>query len=301
MNIDLNPFKRFNGDHVVVRFDSPGEAIRTVSDMSGQPHIATDMRLDARFYSRETWSDLENKCYAGDKETAKRGEKLMKEIEQVSYETQKRQRVASPFGRVSVGAYLASDPMPCRRKVKKPSNSAPLSIVVSLNSMAQVKAGDLEKRGIAIAALVRRLVVERPVSLYLSRFSSVSGVNSCALVKFPTAPLDSYRLAWLLSSQGFARGFGFAFHCSARDFYKLRHSDCRDVSNSMMIMFAGGTGYSQSRLCQYSDDLKEYLGTDMLYVPGSDPSNPDFRAMVSNPVAWINETVKELTKEKEHA
>jgi len=34
----------------------------------------------------------------------------------------------------------------------------------------------------------------------------------------------------------------------------------------------------------------------LLYIPGSDPADPTFKRMTSDPVAWINETMAKLTK-----
>lgn len=299
MHLHNAPFRRFRGSHVVAVFDTPGEFIDRASLMSGKPATQAEMRADrnSRFYSGETWAQMQTRAVEGDAETAKRAAAIMSQIARVPYETPKRKRVASPYGRVSVGAYLASDPMPCRRHVKQPSPHAPLSIVVSLNSIASVRADSLEKRGVAIAALVRRLTTERPVNLYLSRFSTIGDVATCLLVKFPTTPLDSHRLAYLLSSQGFARGAGFAFHRSGADLYREAGAGAvKDVSKSSFIAFAGASSYSQTRNCNYAADLKELLKTDLLYIPGSDPAHKEFRQMVYNPVAWVNETMSELTK-----
>lgn len=299
MHLHKAPFRRFKEKHVVAVFDSPGQFIDAVSDLPGVTLTREEMlslRHEA-FYSGETWATMRQRAGEGDAETAKRAAALMAQIARVPYATPKRQRVASPYGRVSVGAYLASDPMPCRRHVKKPSPHAPVSIVVSLNSMATVAARDLEKRGVAIAALVRRLTSDRPVSLYLSRFSVAGSAASCMLVKFPTAPLDSHRLAYLLASQGFARGAGFAFHRSGAVLFKRAGAGTvSDVSKSGYINFAGNASYSQTRNCNYAADLREFFKTDLLYIPGSDPANKEFNLMVENPVAWVNETMAELTK-----
>ena len=299
MHLHNAPLRRFNGPHVVAVFDNPGAFLVSLDGMAGKATTQQQMSADrnGRFYSGETWQTMQTRAVEGDAETAKRAAAVMSKIARVPYDTPKRKRVASPYGRVSVGAYLASGPMPCRRHVKQASPHAPVSIVVSLNSLAKVKADSLEKRGVAIAALVRRLTTERPVNLYLSRFSVARDAASCLLVKFPTAPLDSYRLAYLLSSQGFARGAGFAFHRSAQEIYAAAGAGkVNDVRDTNYIAFAGPSGYSQTRNCNYARDLGEFLNTDLLYVPGSDPDNKDFNQMVNDPVAWVNETMAELTK-----
>lgn len=299
MHLHNAPFRRFNGNHVAAVFDTPGQFTDALDGLSGVTATREEMGdASARdFYSGETWRTMQLRAVEGDAETAKRAAALMAQIARVPYDTPKRQRVASPYGRVSVGAYLASDPMPCRRHVKKASPHAPVTIVVSLNSLANVSARDLEKRGVAIAALARRLTSERPVALYLSRFSAAGGVSSCMLVKFPTAPLDSHRLAYLLASQGFARGAGFAFHRSGKELFQRAGAGAvSDVSKSNFIAFAGSAGYSQTRNCAYASDLRDFFKTDLLYIPGSDPDNSDFKLMTRDPVAWVNDTMAELTK-----
>lgn len=296
MQITANPFKRFGTKHVVSVFDDPMSAAKEIDALPGNEDVKRQVNNDGAFYSGTDWRGMMQGAIQGDEKTAALAERMMQKIASVSYATEKRQRVNSPFGRVSVGAYLASDPMPCRRKVKVRHDHAPLSVVVSLNSMADCKAGDLAARGVAVAAMVRRVSLTRPVALYLSRFSQAGAANSAMLIKFPTAPLDSHRLAFCLSNQAFCRGLGFAYHVAAKDVFSRVGLDAGHVSGA--IMFAGGNSYSQSRHCPFSADLADFLRTDMFYIPGSDPANADYRAMTKDPVSWINETVAELTKAK---
>ena len=137
MHMHNAPFRRFRSSHVVAVFDNPGEFLASLDAMSGVAFTRNEMASDRNgsFYSGETWAQMQSRAVEGDAETAKRAASLMSQIARVPYDTPKRKRVASPYGRVSVGAYLASDPMPCRRHVKQSSPHAPLSIVVSLNSM----------------------------------------------------------------------------------------------------------------------------------------------------------------------
>ena len=271
-------------DHSVNIFDNPGEFGAWLEDHAPKASLKFPGN---DFYSNSGWQDVKAGMVAGDATVAERASKIMQQIDAGLPATPKRKRVVSPYGRANVGAYLASDPMPCRRVVKVKHETAPISIVASLNSMASVPARHLEARGVVIAALVRRLVASRPVNLYLSRFSNVNGdASSCVLVKFPTAPIDSYRLAYLLSNQGFCRGAGFAFH-------EAKAGKQGDV------YFAGDMSYSQSRHCQYARDLETLLGHEVFYIPGSDPKQTEFKKMTSNPVAWLNETVRELTRARE--
>ena len=294
MRCTMNPFKRFRGKHVVATFDNPGDLRAALRGTQGEEWAKTAMRGDG-FYSGQTYASALEGMIAGDADAAARADKLMGQLAAVDHATVKRARVNSPYGRVSVGSYLASDPMPCRRRVEIKTQKAPVSIVASLNSMADVATDALERRGVVIAALVKKVAMQRPVNLYLSRFSSAAGNNSCMLVKFPTTPIDSYRLAYLLSNQGFCRGIGFAFHNSF-DTWTSAAGNPMPHEPTSLISFAGDAGYSQRRGCPFAHDLRDFLGEDVLYIPGSDPADPTFKAMTKNPVAWLNDTIATLTK-----
>lgn len=297
MQVTLSPFKRLKEQHIVGVFDRPSDAVATARKLPGYHYTAQEMERDRSFYG-DTWDGMERAAVEGSKAFADKARALEKEIAGVVYATPKRIIKESPFGRPSVGAYLASDPMPCRRAVTEKVDHAPLSIVVSVNTLWNVSQATMEKRGTAIAAMVQTVAAQRPVNFYLSRFCAVSGVNSCFLVKFPTAPLDTYRLAYLLSSQAFARGLFFALVRSAQAVYQQVGEQVRNVSTSVMIGPAGNASYSQERNCPYADDLKDFLRTDLLYIPGAYPGIADFDKLNANPVAWVNETVAMLTKGK---
>jgi len=297
MQLTLSPFARLKEKHIVGVFERPGDAVAAAKKLPGYQHTARNMRYDRAFYS-DDWEGMERGAVEGSKSFADKARSLEKEIAGVQFATPKRMVVESPFGRPSVGAYLAGDPMPCRRVVTQKVDHAPLSIVVALNTLWSVKQETMEKRGTAIAALVQTVAAQRPVNLYLSRFCEVSGVNSCFLVKFPTTPIDTYRLAYLLSSQAFARGLFFTLHKSAQPLFAQVGETVRDVSTSDFIGPAGTATYSQNRNCPFADDLKEFLRTDLLYIPGAYPGIADYDKLRADPVAWVNDTVAMLTKPK---
>ena len=299
MHLHLSPFKRFRHDHVVAVFDTPGQFLDTLNGLPGKAKSVREMSGGRdSFYGGESWEVMSNRVSEGREDVAKRAAALLAKINAVSYATPKRKRVASPFGRVSVGNYLASDPLPCRRKVKEASHHAPLSIVVSLTCSAYVRADTMERRGIAIAALIRRLASERPVNLYLSGFADAGGMGKgeCCLVKFPTTPIDTHRLAYLVSSQGFGRGALFAFYRSAADlFAKAGKAGVRDVRDHAAIHWPGNVSYSQKAKGGYAKDLQDFFGHDVLYIPGAGWGQDSFDEMEKDPVAWINATMEALT------
>ena len=296
MQTTLNPYKRLSAQHAVVMFTSPVEAVEKARTLSGWEYTAKEMERAPAFYG-DTWDGMSRSALTGSADFAAKARALESKLDRIHVPTVQRAIVESPFGRPCVGAYLARDPLPCRRAVTVKSSHAPLSIVVSVNSYANVKINALESRGVAIAALVQSVAMARPVNLYLSRFCEVDGVNTNALVRFPTAPLDSHRLAYLLASQAFARGLFFALHRSAKDiFASLGKPDVKDVGQSDMIFPAGGEQYSQERECPFADDLRDYLRSDLLYIPGAFPGSADFDGMTRDPVAWVNATVAAMTK-----
>lgn len=297
MKVTLSPFARLKQSHVVGVFERPSEAVSTAKKLPGYYCTKNEMYPGNDFYG-DSWEGMEKSAVEGSKAFADKAKALEKAIDGVKFVTPKRVIRESPFGRPSIGAYLAGDPMPCRRPIVEKTDHAPLSIVVSVNTHWNVSQETMEKRGTAIAAMVQTVAAQRPVNLYLSRFCYVSGVNSCFLVKFPTAPIDRYRLAYLLSSQAFARGLFFSLHRSAKSVFAQVGETVRDVSSSNAIGPAGDAGYSQDRNCPYADDLKDFLKTDLLYIPGAYPGIADFDKLKSNPVAWVNETVAMLTKRK---
>lgn len=297
MHVHLNPYANLKQRHAVVMFDRPSDAVAAAKKLAGCAFTRREMERDPGFYG-DSWEGMEKAAVEGSKAFAEKAKSLQKQIAGVHYATPKRVVRESPFGRPCVGAYLASDPMPCRRPVTEKTDHAPLSIVVALNTFWNVTQATMEKRGTAIAALVQTVAAHRPVNLYLSRFCDVSGENTNILVKFPTTPIDTYRLAYLLSSQAFARGLFFALHRSAKDIFAMVGETTRDVSASSFIGPAGEPRYSQQRNCPFSDDLRAFLNTDLLYIPGAYPGIEDYDKLRQDPVAWVNETAAILTKHK---
>lgn len=297
LNVTLSPYKRLNERHVVVTFDRPSDAVDAAKKLPGYHFTRQQMNRDRHFYG-DTWENMERASVEGSREFAAQARELEKQIAGVSFPTPKRLIAESPFGRPSVGAYLAGSPMPCRRPVTEKVDHAPLSIVVSVNTLWSVTQETMEKRGTAIAALVQTVAAHRPVNLYLSRFCNVSGENVNALIKFPTAPLDSFRLAYMLSSQAFARGLFFSLVRSAKPLFAMVGETARDVAASDYIGPAGSASYSQDRNCPFADDLRDFLRTELLYIPGAYPGIADFNKLNRDPVAWVNETVAMLTKGK---
>lgn len=283
--------------NLFVTYDNPSAMFADLDGTQAASFTAQDM--GGSFTSNVRWRDLPDLLVNGLPEQAQEARALAARINAAAPATIKRKRVSRPFGRAVTAAYLASDPTPCRARVKLPSNRAPLSVFVNCTSSAAVGADELTKRGVAIAALMQRLAGLRPVNLYIGG-AAKTPVSKTAVVwacKFPTAPLDLYRLAFLTANQGFARGLGFAAVRNVQTYAARVGVHAGDGSRSGSIVWAGGYGQKYENEAQgglYSD-LKAALGTEVYYIPAAGVFSPEIAQMLNNPVEWINETVARLT------
>lgn len=285
-------------DSVLVEFDNAGDMFRELDGNNSLRYIRNALDGRNAFYSNVKWSSLETLVQQGDEALAKRSRALLDKLKAASPATVKRIRTSKPFGRAVTGAYLSSDPMPCRSRVKVKSDTAPLTIAVNVASSAMTSSSDLEKRGIAIAALVQKLSLLRPVRLVLVGLAQCSRSKPVAFAcDFPTRPLDAYRLAWLLSSQGFARGMGFACYQSASDFYAKAGGQAKACHNEGFITWAGGQAYSNnSGPNTFGAALAKHWRGDVFYIPSAGSDGDNYRKMLNSPVEWINENVTALSK-----
>lgn len=277
----------------LVQFDSLGDAMAQWQKMSGREFWAENMGSD--FYGYESAHDVARYASEGKKGVADRAKALLARINAAAPATVQRVRQSRPFGRAVTGAYLSSDPFPCRARVKVKADHAPLSIVVNLASSAMTRASDLEKRGVAIAALVQRVSKVRPVRLYVASLGDVGGAGwpVAWTIEFPTTPIDTHRLAWMLSSQGLARGFGFSTESSARDWYK---GECPDLSRQHGVRWAKSQSYSNdSGAGTFGADVAKHLKGDVFYIPAAGSEGAAYQQMLTDPVAWINQTVDRIT------
>lgn len=283
-------------DAALVEYASPGEMFDVLNTSPVLSDTTREMQYSASFFSGMAWSDLAERVQQGDKATADKARGLLAKINAEMPQQVQRVRKSRPFGRAVVGAYLSSDPMPCRARVKVKTDTAPLTIAVNLVSSGMTDAGDLEKRGVAIAALVQRVSMSRPVKLLVCGAVHAQGCAPVAWVcEFPTRPLDAYRLAWVMANQGFARGMGFA---ASRDAKRIHAAAGGKSSNptGASIRWLGDQTYSNDQgPGTYGADLAAFYGGDVYYIPAAGCFGSDYNEMLREPVAWINKTVAKLT------
>lgn len=114
-------------------------------------------------------------------------------------------------GVADVPAFLSGSPVAMRRRVKR-ETFGPVTIVCDVGTSAAISADTIQRRGVAVLALVRKLVSAGfPVNLYLGivcREGSAQNASAIA-VKVDTAPLDLARACWGLSDADYQRKLMF--------------------------------------------------------------------------------------------
>lgn len=300
MKIHHNKLSGLSEDHILAEFDSASEMLAAIP--SGAAAVqAVRMTREGGFYGNLPWDKLSEAVTTGDAATAKAAKALLSKINAGMPATVKRVRTSRPFGRVVTGAYLAGDPMPARARVKVHSPNAPVLIAVNLSSSAMTGIDSLRKRGVAIAALVQKVAMTRPVDLRLiGSLRSDNCGSIIASVKFPTAPVDSHRLAFLLSHQGFGRAALFALSKSC----KTLSGGAKGMGDNFSADFITWPGGYDQEYVNRMDTTKGAtgLGADLakhyrkktVYIPGAGAFNPDYAKMINDPVQWINETIAKL-------
>lgn len=140
----------------------------------------------------------------GDPAIVAKAEKLLDSFLDASSQITERQWEASPYGAYPVvPEYLTGFPDPMRCLTPRDCESSPAEIWVDLSCSAGVSYDTLEKRGIAVLALVMKLQAIRPVDLYLCVGSQTNGVAVALHVN--TRPLDLATAAFMMADGQFCR------------------------------------------------------------------------------------------------
>src|SRR5262245_10378216 len=159
-----------------------------------------------------TYTEFARQVVVGDPDLVKQSEKYMNQIEdQVPFSLGWR-NVDDVVGAIpNVPAFLAGHPQCMRRRQRVMKETAPLVIYMDLTSSGGISSDRVQKRGIVLLSLVRRLVEHRPVALWVG--SSLGGggkVGSGTVAwRIDTAPLDLARAAFYISATVMSRGFGY--------------------------------------------------------------------------------------------
>jgi hypothetical protein len=98
-----------------------------------------------------------------------KSDKMLADFEQViRVETSRFETVNAVAGGVAnVPAFLAGHPMAMRQRRRVDSALGPLTVLVDVTTSAHISEQTIERRGIAVLALIRALAAVRPIDLHL--------------------------------------------------------------------------------------------------------------------------------------
>ena len=223
-----------------------------------------------------TYAQALDKCFTGDESAVPASDALLGKFEQMSLDSAGSRWSDDVAGCVpNVPAFVSGSPLSMRRKVRDENIKSPIAIVMDVTASWLISPADLQRRGVAVLALVRTLAMVRPVELWCgSIVGADNDSNGVAMfARIDTTPLDLATAGYAMTNAAF-----------------LRH-----------ICFALGRKYGFSGGWPFNDDqstrkhfrtitapIFEHVG-DMIYIPavlsGADT--------ISNPVEWIQEKLRE--------
>lgn len=254
-----------------------GELKRVASDYAGV--IRSKMRGDSSWYGR-SYEQFAKCLEIGDNALVKDSEEFMRQIEDVVPLTRGWRNVDDVVGGMPiVPAYLAGHPLCMRRRERTMKQTAPLVVYMDLTSSGMVSSRDVQKRGVALLALVRQLAAHRPVELWIG--ASLGGYDRDPLSgticwRIDTAPLDLARAAFYISATVMSRGFGYSL--------------------AQHLLGTGGS-WPFNDYDKHCRTAKERLaavfpGKEIMYVPpimGTDE-------LVREPVKWLKRTLAQYVQ-----
>jgi hypothetical protein len=221
-----------------------------------------------------TWDQALRMAVEGDAAAVAASDALLSQLEDAGdiYATRRRTIDDVVGGVPNVPAFLAGHPASMRRRVREQHEAAPLSVVVDLTSSAGISAADVQRRGIAVLALVRALTARRPVELWVGCSIDADAMRGAfhMYARVETTPLDLLRAAHWISHPSMSRGLIYA---TGRALYGYRGS----------WPYGRGPLTAEHGRLVLSRALPH--ATDVLYVPAIHASD----ALVSQPLAWVRQ------------
>lgn len=214
----------------------------------------------------QTYTEARANLWKGFPDAVKRSDKLLAKIEAEGIELRQESWDTDLIGYFPcVPAFVSGDPDCMFTPIDECSQTAPMRVYASVCLSAGFESDDLEKRGVAILALVRKLSLIRPVELYL--YADQAGKQP--VIRMETCPLDLITASYALSNAGFLRKLCFGWGYTGNGF-----------DGGWAYGWGGGT----------ADAARKALGADPtdLVIPGSHYSNAD---LLKDPVKWVNDHV----------
>lgn len=107
-------------------------------------------------------------------------------------------------GLADVPAYLQGSPVAMRRRTRR-EDKAPVTIVVDATTSWGISSEIIERRGVAVLALLRKLEAEgHAVTLWVG-FAGMPRETTLIAAPIQTQPLDLARACWILSDSDYQR------------------------------------------------------------------------------------------------
>lgn len=180
-----------------------------------------------------TKQDFQNGCIKGDLAYARCAEKFVDQFANLAIQDYERVLgYNEKVGMVDIGSMYSGDPMCMYGPTIEETDTAPINVYIDTWTSFAIPTDQMERRGVAVLALVQALSVFRPVnvSLVTGTHHSPSRTNVIQVLALPTAPMDLARASWMLASPlFFRRGFLPMTWAIARD---KRHCGIPMLSDS---------------------------------------------------------------------
>lgn len=191
----------------------------------GQITVPNYGRAETRYF--DTTSDLARHVQAritpqafkgvtqGDVRLVPRSDALLDKIETIEKIADNRNRMINNVvgSLVNVPAYLQGSPMAMRMRRKR-EEKAPITICVDSVTSGGISASIIERRGVAVLALLRKLeAAGHAVTLYITGSMAPYGDTIFMCAPMDSGPIDLGRACWILSNVAMQRQVMFETGC----------------------------------------------------------------------------------------
>jgi hypothetical protein len=236
-----------------------------------------------RFAGGDTYEDARTNLFRGNADAVRRSDEFLEKLEEEGLslpQAEWQRNIAGAFP--CVPSFITGAPDSMYEQVSVPRDTTPIRIFASVCCSAGVEPETLEKRGVTLLALVRKLQAIRPVELWV--YCDIYGKGGAAIpvIRIDTSTMDLTSASYALAHAGFLRQLCFAWG--------------EDAGRG----FDGGWAWNKDpRDPEAIKKTRAAVGAreeDML-IPGAYLYDP----LVQNPLAWLNEKIAFYSKTLEDA
>ena len=151
--------------------------------------------------------------------------------------------------------------------------TSPLRIYFETTVPQTISERELTNRGIAILCFALAMSRMRTVEVHALSISASGNAGHAygVAVRLPTTPIDLARVAWVMTSQGYARNLGFS--C-------VKHLQNDGRSSGLSLAWCHAHNRDRELSIRDTFNLEE---TDVVIIRESE----DQRLMCSNPIQWV--------------